>query len=99
MVRTGEGLSGFLPEPTSQDSKGDVGENSSSSGRTGKFDIVRTCYEIGGMLGIDPTHLSFRDLLWMMEGKAELEAGKKSEKAPPAQDNVSKMKGIFNGQI
>tara|TARA_Y100000996_G_scaffold361654_1_gene304624 strand:- start:380 stop:535 length:156 start_codon:yes stop_codon:yes gene_type:complete len=51
------------------------------------------------MLGIDPTHLSFRDLLWMMEGKAELEAGKKSKEKPPAQDNVSTMKGIFNGKV
>jgi len=50
------------------------------------------------MLGIDPTHLTLRDLLWMMKGKADLEGGKKDAKQQRGHDNVSTMKGIINGR-
>ena len=48
------------------------------------------------MIGIDPTHLTLRDLLWMLQGKAQLEGGKKEAKKQ--KDNVSTMKGIINGR-
>jgi hypothetical protein len=55
------------------------------------------------MLGIDPTHLTLRDLLFMMEGKAQLEGAKKDNKkgtttTHKGADNVSTMKGLFNGR-
>ena len=93
-----KGLPGFLPEPTSEDSETGVGENSSGRGGSGDFNLVRTCYEIGGMLGIDPTHLTLRDLLWMMQGKAELEGAKKDAKKEKPKDNVSTMRRIMDGR-
>ena len=51
------------------------------------------------MLGIDPTHMTLRDLVWMMEGKAELEKAKSdAHDKPEKKDNVSTMRSIINGR-